>query len=147
MKCHEAAAADNVTGRRSGGPPRPEGISSPAAAFLRSLEPSVGFDRKFRFGLLTKILCCALCTMKQNEAKAKKMSGCRCLQMCCVLPMIERFTCFTLYCFFSWSIVKLAHKFPLFFLPERSLSIIFSIVVSPSVFFSAACLKLSLSCC
>lgn len=104
MKCHEAAAADNVTGRRSGGPPRPEGISSPAAAFLRSLEPSVGFDKKFRFGLLTKILCCALCTMKQNEAKAKKMSGCRCLQMCCVLPMIERFTCFTLYCFFFFMV-------------------------------------------
>lgn len=47
MKCHEAAAADNVTGRRSGGPPRPEGISSPAAAFLRSLEPSVSFDKRF----------------------------------------------------------------------------------------------------
>lgn len=43
MKCHAATAADN----RSGGPPRPEGIFSPAAAFLRSLEPSVNFDKKF----------------------------------------------------------------------------------------------------
>lgn len=39
--------------------------------------------------------------------------------------------------FFSWSIVKLTQKSTLLFLPEHSLSIIFSIVVSSSVFFSA----------
>lgn len=92
--------------------------------------PVLVLTRNFNFGLLTKILCCALCTMKQNEAKAnlplRKCQAVGVFKCVVFFPLLSASHAFYIVLFFSLSIVKLAHKSPLLFLPQHSLSIIFS---------------------
>lgn len=87
-----------------------------------------------------------LCTMKQKEAKANlALRKCQAVGVfSCVLPMIERFTCFTLYCFFHGQLWNWPKNLPFFF-SQNILFLSFSLLSSLLLFSSRQVCLLILS--